>query len=390
MQPLRLSEMLKDMDTHHREKIQALQPKQPRRGTDSALDFFLSGEFLDSAAAGTGNMLQNIGATVEQINRPDGMSPTEWHDDPRNKAFGGAIQDYGKEMYDRNVRQYDDSNLAYYLNSMAMSTPETIGTLIASAGAGALLGGPVGAIGNAGRTALGMLPGAANWAWRLAKAYQAANAGGKILRTLTPASSTAFTASEIGAILEANSEKQSAIREYIEDAKRNGTYVPNQTELEAEEKGNRVFRDNVGVISLFNVPQYNLIYGKTAKGLFGKLGRFGAAAGSEGAEEVSQETANAYEMYDRLHEWRNVRDAAVTGAGMGAIFHGAGRLVNRFANRGKHWSNAMGGVKNPDKIRNGDTDNLGVIGKSKYKRLFDKMSLKVGNSLCQIRFITKN
>ena len=170
--------------------------------------------------------------------------------------------------------------------------------------AGLPLGGALGAAGGAGRAVLSQLPRYADMAQKAAKAYQ----NSKVLKTLAPASATSFAAQETGAGLEALSESQHAQNRYIEKAKANGTYVKDKTELEAKEIGDRVFWDNIGIISAFNAPQYNMLYGKPAKGLLANLGRLAVASGSEGAEEMAQEVASAHELGEDIDP-KNLRDA---------------------------------------------------------------------------------
>ncbi|MBQ6004817.1 MAG: transglycosylase SLT domain-containing protein, partial [Selenomonadaceae bacterium] len=284
------------------------------------------GFIADNLAAGAGRSIQTWGQILEEGLRPENMTPSEWkeHQSPLFKS----IQDTGREMYERNARQYEDNSFGYHAANILQSAPESLGIMAASILAGLPLGGALGAAGGAGRAVLSLLPRYGDMAWKAAKAYQ----NSKVLKTLVPASTTSFAAQEAGAGLEALSESQNAKNEYIDKAKANGTYVKDKTELEANEIGDRVFWDNVGIISAFNTPQYNMLYGKPAKGLLGNLGRLAVASGSEGAEEVAQEVASAHELGENIDPQR-LRDAAIAGTTMGAMFHGAGRAGQYIANR---------------------------------------------------------
>lgn len=289
--------------------------KEPVNSEEQGLVDFV----LDNLAAGTGRSLESLGQIVERVSRPENMLPDEWREkmsqeNPLAAGLASELQDVGGRMYDRNARQYEDNSLAYHAANILQSTPETLAILAGSMAIGSPVGAGLGALGRVASTGLSQLPRYGDLAWKAAKAYE----NSKIAKTLLPTSATSFAAQETGAFMEAESEKQQAINRHIETAKQNGTYIPNQTELEAERIGDEVFWDNVGIISAFNTPQYNVLYGRPAKGLLGNLGRMAVSAGSEGAEEVAQEAASAYERGEPL-EWRDVRDAGIAGLGMGAI-----------------------------------------------------------------------
>ena len=243
--------------------------------------------------------------------------------------FGGLVglknfEDEGRAMRERNTHQYEDASWRYFAQGLLQSLPETAAIMAGSTAVGALTPVPGGTIG-------GAIMGFANAYPKLRSAlgvaqslYGAKNAGGAVLRAVTPASTKSFVAGETAAALEAASEAQGVWRQYIENAKANGTYEEGKTEREADNAFYESLRNNFGVISAFNQPQYSMLFGKGGKNALGKLLRAGAAAGSEGAEEVAQVLANASALGESP-QWRDIRDAAVLGTTMGAGFHAVGR-----------------------------------------------------------------
>jgi hypothetical protein len=135
----------------------------------------------------------------------------------------------------------------------------------------------------------------------------------------------AATATGMG--LEGAFEGQRAMDDYIEEAKRNGTYVPGQTEDEARNLRWNVFKDNQLLLGGTNALENLMIFGK-GKGLMNGLKRLGIASGIEGFEEGAQqiipkaEQGKPWSVTDR-----DVLESAAIGAVMGGGMHLAGRGI---------------------------------------------------------------
>ena len=303
-----------------------LQPETAETGDEFSL--------LDALSAGTGRFMEHVGTGIEEATRPDNMTPSEWkkYQSPALRTAIETLRDEGNAMFERNHRQYEDNSVPYHLQNIFESAPESAAIMAGSMIAGSRVGGLLGAAGNGLIKGAEMLPRGLSMVDKLYRAYNASNPASKVARTIMPQNARILASAEMGAGMEAYVEQLEAEKRYIENAKRNGTYVQDQTEAEAQTIGNRVFWDNMGIISAFNLPQYNMVFGKGAKSLLGKIGRFGAAAGSEGGEEVVQEIASAHELGEPI-DWRNIRDAAVAGVGMGAGFHGVGRGIGYVGDR---------------------------------------------------------
>lgn len=302
-------------------------PKESEPEEKGISDFFFNGDFIDSGAAGAGRSLETWGKILNEGMRPENMTQAEWeeHQSPFFKAIHETMENEGRDMYNRNVRQYEPETASYYLDQMFQSMPESLAIMAGSMAAGAPLGGVVGAVGRGLGTLAKALPGAADLSWKLAKAYQAGNIFSKGARAFTPQNAQALTSSVIGAHFEALSEAQNAYDEALQMGK---------SEEEARAIRDNVYRDMVGIVSAFNVPQYNMLLGnKPARGLLGKVGRLAGAMGAEGAEESTQEIASAYEL-GKPQNWQQIRDAGIVGGLMGGVIHGGVNSAQWVANKG--------------------------------------------------------
>lgn len=287
----------------------------------------------DNVAAGFGRLLSDVGEIRERLSRHD-RDPEEWHNAPEN-SFSRYLQETGQEMYDRNTRAYDPQSWQYYASMALQSAPESIANMAAGAAAGTaitpLVGTGTGAVAGLLRS-LPVLGRGVQYAGKALQAYLKGNsAGSKAARALIPDARTASMAIP-SAALEAEFEKQGVIDEGL----RNG-----MSREDAERAGDESFWKNLGIVSLFNMPQYRYFQGMpksmygltrpTKEGLLGKAGRLGAVAGSEALEETAQEVANQSSLglgYDA----QRIIDSGVVGGIMGTGFAGLGAAGNRIIN----------------------------------------------------------
>lgn len=292
---------------------------------DQGLIPFLS----DNLAAGMGAFMETSGNLLERAMRPSDMSPSEWHEEMRNRSYDIPwLQDTGRAMKERNTHQYTPGSAYYYGSAVLQSLPEMavdtgIGAITGAAAGSAL--GPVGtAVGSAAKAAAN----ATKWGQRAYDFYNGASKAARVARFVTPSVRTVAGAAAVTPI-EASMEGQRAYDDYVEDMKKNGTYVKDQTELEAEDLANRVYNDNRIALFGTNAIEQAMTFGK-GKGLLRGLGRLGTSAGTEGLEEGIQQIIPKAE---RGQEWSitdpDVVEAAIIGGLMGGGMHLAGRGLQK-------------------------------------------------------------
>ena len=292
---------------------------------DQGLIPFLS----DNLAAGMGAFMETSGNLLERAMRPSDMSPSEWHEEMRNRSYDIPwLQDTGRAMKERNTHQYTPGSAYYYGSAMLQSLPEMAVDAGIGAIAGAAAGSALGPVGTAVGSAAKAAANATKWGQRAYDFYNGASKAARVARFVTPSVRTVAGAAAVTPI-EASMEGQRAYDDYVEDMKKNGTYVKDQTELEAENLANRVYNDNRIALFGTNAIEQAMMFGK-GKGLLRGLGRLGTNAGTEGLEEGIQQIIPKAE---RGQEWSitdpDVVDAAIIGGLMGGGMHLAGRGLQK-------------------------------------------------------------
>ena len=292
---------------------------------DQGLIPFLS----DNLAAGMGAFMETSGNLLERAMRPSDMSPSEWHEEMRNRSYDIPwLQDTGRAMKERNTHQYTPGSAYYYGSAVLQSLPEMAVDTGIGAIAGAAAGSALGPVGTAVGSAAKAAANATKWGQRAYDFYNGASKAARVARFVTPSVRTVAGAAAVTPI-EASMEGQRAYDDYVEDMKKNGTYVKDQTELEAEDLANRVYNDNRIAIFGANAIEQAMMFGK-GKGLLRGLGRLGTNAGTEGLEEGIQQIIPKAE---RGQEWSitdpDVVDAAIIGGLMGGGMQLAGRGLQK-------------------------------------------------------------
>lgn len=235
-----------------------------------------------------------------------------------------AIETWGKDVSERNTRNYTPGTARYYTSMGVQSLPEMALDTGIGIGAGALAGMAGGGAGSAAGAVIGGIGKLGKWGQRFYDAYNGSSKLARGARALTPSNQTLF-ATVAQTPVEAAFEGQREMDDYIEDAKRNGTYQEGVTENEARNLRGRVFRDNMGLLGITNAIENHLTFG-AGKGLTSLLKGLGKSAVIEGLEEGAQQIIPKYE---RGQEWhlndQDVIESALVGGAMGGIMHGAGR-----------------------------------------------------------------
>lgn len=235
-----------------------------------------------------------------------------------------AIEAWGKDVSERNTNYYTPGTARYYTDMAVQSLPEAALDTGISMGAGALAGLAGGGAGSAAGAVIGGIGKLGKWGQRFYDAYNGSSKLARGARALTPSNQTLF-ATAAQTPVEAAFEGQRTMDDYIEDAKRNGTYQDGVTENEARNLRGRVFRDNMGLLGITNAIENHLTFG-AGKGLTNLLKGLGKSAVMEGLEEGAQQIIPKHE---RGQEWhlndQDVIESALVGGAMGGIMHGAGR-----------------------------------------------------------------
>ena len=276
----------------------------------------------DALAAGTGAFAETGAHLANDLTGNREGDPMGWN----------AIADWGKATRERNTHDYLPGSARYYASTMAQALPEMGADMLASMGVGTAAGAALGPQAAAAGGILKSLATAGKWGKRALDFYNSEKKLAKAARFLTPSMAAetvpawaAATATGMG--LEGAFEGQRAMDDYIEEAKRNGTYVPGQTEDEARNLRWNVFKDNQLLLGGTNALENLMIFGK-GKGLMNGLKRLGVASGIEGLEEGAQqiipkaEQGKPWSITDR-----DVLESAAIGAVMGGGMHLAGRGI---------------------------------------------------------------
>lgn len=262
---------------------------EPEKNNDD--DGILSAAYHGIAGA-AGNVIRAGGNLLNYYGKPANMTEEEW--DKQMQADGGLrafanrtnkkIEEFGKEVEDAHARSYSDPfSAASIANAAASVIPYAIGLGI-SARAGAPTVGEQSA---ANVSASAMATRLAPFLSKISGKY------GETVAANAPKYMAPIIANlELGqkqALPEAVLESVTSGKlDYIDNAKRNGTYVPGVTEQEAEQVAKGVLTDNLMFITGTDTMQDALIQilgGKKA----GKFKKAATAVGVGGGINAAQE-----------------------------------------------------------------------------------------------------
>lgn len=281
-------------------------------------------DFLaDNIAAGTGAFMETGANWLLDHMDPDAAA---------NSYDLNWIKNTGHNMKFYNSHNYEPGSAKYYASALLQSVPEAAFDTAASIGAGAAASAALGPeAAAAGGVVKGLMSGA-KWAKKAIDFYNGTSKAAKAARFLTPSLTAknvpAFVASlGTGRALESAFEGQRAMDEYIEDAKRNGTYEPGRTEEIARDLRDKVARDNALWLTGTDSIQDLMLWG-SGRGWKNAARRLLTSAGVEGLEEAGQQIIPKYERGASWH-WNDpdVVEAATLGALGGGILHAGGRGV---------------------------------------------------------------
>lgn len=264
-----------------------------------------------------GRTLGDIGHFAAYGGKPAGVTEKEW--DETVKETGGpaalahrintAIGEFGEEMGNEHQRNYTPYSPKWFMNSLGYLVPSAVqlalvkktGMFSPNAGEKMMLEGA----GNVVANAATKVPGLARYAPQIGSA------------AATLAENATIGAKE--SIPEAFMESEDAKRSFIEAAKYNGTYVPEETEREAEEVARKVLMDNIGFITATDTLQ-NVIMDKVAGSKGSAMRKMGKAALAGAPVGFTQEAGQGIIQKEAAAEPWEFTDPDIGGAGLvGAI-----------------------------------------------------------------------
>lgn len=316
---------------------------------------------FENLAGGVGGAAETLSSTLlrdalgNETNAdvsPEDIENEEYNNLSRNSMRGllGDINAWGKRTKEAHQHEYTPGSAYYWGSGLLQSLPESA----ADMGAGALIGAAANTVFGPELAAAGAVLGAGAKLGKYGKrikqmydAYNGASNAAKYARALTPSARTLLGGlAQTG--VEAEFEKTHAIDDYIEKAKQNGTYIPGQTEEEARQIGQNVFRDNMMLLPLTNTLEQGLTFGKgslkalRAAGINNPAVRkwlargvnFGANADIEGVEEVGQDFSQMYEAGEEIDP-QKLAESYVSGVLMGGVLNAAGRGAQRLSRIGQ-------------------------------------------------------
>ena len=279
------------------------------------------GQLVDSTAG-------TLGYGIHRVLPNSGMDNTIG-------AIARAVGNYGDAMQkanDPHIQNPDDSLLidaANIAGEAAVSLPTSIGLAVAGAGLG-------GAAVKGGAAALRGLPQAASAVSKAAGWVDAAGnwvkslpAVGRVAKNLGLPSPQNVVGGVTSGLLESTMEGYEAYRQYIDDAKRNGTYVEGETEATANRIADAVGGSNFALLAPVNTMEQMLLFGKGGKGVWKRLLGITGTAGQEAFEEAAQQVIQnqqaakegyaGWDDYTSLEAWKDPRvgHSALVGMTMG-------------------------------------------------------------------------
>lgn len=266
---------------------------EPEKNNDD--DGILSAAYHGIAGA-AGNVIRAGGNLLNYYGKPANMTEEEW--DKQMQADGGLrafanrtnkkIEEFGKEVEDAHARSYSDPfSAASIANAAASVIPYAIGL-----GLSARVGAPtVGEQAAANVSASAMATRLAPFLSKISGKY------GETVAANAPKYMAPIIANlELGqkqALPEAVLESVTSGKlDYIDNAKRNGTYVPGVTEQEAEQVAKGVLTDNLMFITGTDTMQDALIQilgGKKAGKLKKAATAMGVGGGINSVQEMGQQ-----------------------------------------------------------------------------------------------------
>lgn len=266
---------------------------EPEKNNDD--DGILSAAYHGIAGA-AGNVIRAGGNLLNYYGKPAYLTEEEW--DKQSQDLGGLhawsnrfnkkIEEFGKEMEDNHARSYSDPfSAASIANAAASVIPYAIGL-----GLSARVGAPtVGEQAAANVSASAMATRLAPFLSKISGKY------GETVAANAPKYMAPIIANlELGqkqALPEAVLESVTSGKlDYIDNAKRNGTYVPGVTEQEAEQVAKGVLTDNLMFITGTDTMQDALIQilGGKKTGKFKKAATaIGVGGGINAAQEMGQQ-----------------------------------------------------------------------------------------------------
>mgnify|MGYP000980006911 FL=1 len=279
------------------------------------------GQLVDSTAG-------TLGYGIHRVLPNSGMDNTIG-------AIARAVGNYGDAMQkanDPHIQNPDDSLLidaANIAGEAAVSLPTSIGLAVAGAGLG-------GAAVKGGAAALRGLPQAASavskaagWVGAAGNWVKSLPAVGRVAKNLGLPSPQNVVGGVTSGLLESTMEGYEAYRQYIDDAKRNGTYVEGETEATANRIADAVGGSNFALLAPVNTMEQMLLFGKGGKGVWKRLLGIAGTAGQEAFEEAAQQVIQnqqaakegyaGWDDYTSLESWKDPRvgHSALVGMTMG-------------------------------------------------------------------------
>ena len=260
-----------------------------------------------------GKTLEDIGGFMAYGGKPSNMTEKEWDKQMQDAGGLGAIansintgiRDYGREISEEHQRNYTPYSAKWFANSLGYLIPSAVqlaavkktGLFEPSAGEKMMLQGAGNVIANAATK----VPGLAKYS------PQIGSVAAGLAENLSIGAKEAFP--------EAFMEAEDAKNSYIEKAKMQGTYVPEQTEREAEEVSKKVLMDNVAFITGTDTAQ-NYIMDRISGGRGTALQKMGRAAIANAPVGFTEEAGQGIIQKEAANEPWKLTDPDIGGAGL--------------------------------------------------------------------------
>lgn len=264
-----------------------------------------------------GKTLEDIGGFMAYGGKPSYMTEKEWDKKAQDagglaavaNAINAGIRDYGREISEAHQRNYTPYSAKWFANSLGYLIPSAVqlaavkktGMFEPSAGEKMMLEGA----GNVIANAASKVPVMAKYAPKIG------SVAAGLAENATIGAKEAFP--------EAFMEAEDAKNSYIEKAKMNKTYVPEQTEREAEEVSKKVLMDNIAFITSTDTLQ-NYIMDRISGGKGSAMQKMGRAALAGAPVGFTEETGQGIIQKEAAGEPWKLSDPDIGGAGLvGAI-----------------------------------------------------------------------
>lgn len=264
-----------------------------------------------------GKTLEDIGGFMAYGGKPSYMTEKEWDKKAQDagglaavaNAINAGIRDYGREISEAHQRNYTPYSAKWFANSLGYLIPSAVqlaavkktGMFEPSAGEKMMLEGA----GNVIANAASKVPVMAKYAPKIG------SVAAGLAENATIGAKEAFP--------EAFMEAEDAKNSYIEKAKMNKTYVPEQTEREAEEVSKKVLMDNIAFITSTDTLQ-NYIMDRISGGKGSAMQKMGRAALAGAPVGFTEEAGQGIIQKEAAGEPWKLSDPDIGGAGLvGAI-----------------------------------------------------------------------